>query len=512
MTPLHWACTEGHLAVIHFLVIHAARKYNVDLINSVDALNCTPLLIAAQYGHMEVCLYLIKKGANPAHVDSSKDTALHWGAYKGNIHIVQLLHYLAPDTLNIPDAYGQTPLHLAAMRGNYEVVEYLVVDCKIDPFLAKDGKDFTPYALAVSKNSTVITKFMEYNKHDKLNWETLTDVTFYSRFCSKLFSKSVGFRDPGGDVWPFYFDIAAMLMCSIAVPVKLVDFNATAVSVASGFTYNGVHVGIILLVISLVIMWISFLLTWLSNPGYITEEVDDHAYSKVLDIFTHDKKFDDLVCSTIEKEEASDAMALMQGSKIMPKFKLPPLCHSCKIQKWKRSKHCRTCRKCCREFDHHCPFVNNCVGALNYKYFIVYIVSMSIAQTIYAVLTIMYMSKVGWDTLLGISVIIVCVMMLMAWSMVSYHSDLLATNLTTNEHINSNRYENFKDPVTGKFRNPYDKKNVLKNCEARCFPVAAEEMDALRLELLMNREEIENESQTPDQNGVELSEIKIDEA
>ncbi|XP_065854570.1 probable protein S-acyltransferase 16 [Euphorbia lathyris] len=57
-------------------------------------------------------------------------------------------------------------------------------------------------------------------------------------------------------------------------------------------------------------------------------------------------------------------------------------CQKCSLFKPPRAHHCRVCRRCVLRMDHHCIWINNCVGHANYKVFFVFVV--------YAVISCIY--------------------------------------------------------------------------------------------------------------------------
>lgn len=53
-------------------------------------------------------------------------------------------------------------------------------------------------------------------------------------------------------------------------------------------------------------------------------------------------------------------------------------CDHCRAFVNKDSKHCRRCDRCTEGFDHHCKWVNNCIGKPNYRSFVIMINSVMI--------------------------------------------------------------------------------------------------------------------------------------
>lgn len=51
-------------------------------------------------------------------------------------------------------------------------------------------------------------------------------------------------------------------------------------------------------------------------------------------------------------------------------------CVDCHAIKFATTRHCRQCRVCVPEFDHHCVWLNTCIGAHNYRTFLALVVCM----------------------------------------------------------------------------------------------------------------------------------------
>ncbi|XP_029367742.1 palmitoyltransferase ZDHHC9 isoform X1 [Echeneis naucrates] len=157
-------------------------------------------------------------------------------------------------------------------------------------------------------------------------------------------------------------------------------------------------------------------------------------------------------------------------------------CYTCKIFRPPRASHCSICDNCVDRFDHHCPWVGNCVGKRNYRYFYLFTLSLSLL-TIYIftfdiVHVVMRSVNNGFlntlkETPGTVLEVLVCFFTL--WSVVGltgFHTYLISLNQTTNEDI--------KGSWSGKNRvqNPYSHKNIIKNCcEVLCGPTYPSVLD-----------------------------------
>uniref|UniRef100_A0A7N9DAI9 Palmitoyltransferase n=1 Tax=Macaca fascicularis TaxID=9541 RepID=A0A7N9DAI9_MACFA len=216
----------------------------------------------------------------------------------------------------------------------------------------------------------------------------------------------------------------------------------------------------------------TLLRTSFSDPGVIPRALPDEA-------------------AFIEMEIEATNGAVPQGQRPPPRIKNFQInnqivklkyCYTCKIFRPPRASHCSICDNCVERFDHHCPWVGNCVGKRNYRYFYLFILSLSLLTIYVFAFNIVYVAlkslKIGFletlkETPGTVLEVLICFFTL--WSVVGltgFHTFLVALNQTTNEDI--------KGSWTGKNRvqNPYSHGNIVKNCcEVLCGPLPPSVLD-----------------------------------
>lgn len=87
----------------------------------------------------------------------------------------------------------------------------------------------------------------------------------------------------------------------------------------------------------------------------------------------------------------------LEKSNIMRRINGSKFCHTCKIWKPLRTKHCRFCDSCVKQFDHHCPWVGTCVALRNYKWFVLFLTALTIYVLFIIVVGVISLLKLADD-------------------------------------------------------------------------------------------------------------------
>ena len=106
----HWQEVDQTL-----LSFEELAEYNADVCHC----GYTPLHLAARYGHQEVAILLIRKGAQLDDRDCTGATPIHVAACPNHANLIG-------GNINVKTSNGSTPLHSAAACGVVGIIEYLL--------------------------------------------------------------------------------------------------------------------------------------------------------------------------------------------------------------------------------------------------------------------------------------------------------------------------------------------------------------------------------------------------
>ncbi|GMH42148.1 hypothetical protein BSKO_10067 [Bryopsis sp. KO-2023] len=151
-------------------------------------------------------------------------------------------------------------------------------------------------------------------------------------------------------------------------------------------------------------------------------------------------------------------------------------CQKCDHYKPPRCHHCRVCKRCVLRMDHHCPWINNCIGHANYRAFLLFLGYVQ-AALLHNVILVVYHQRhiarvsAAHSTLTAaeqlatspvmvfveiLDILVSLMLMLCLASLFGWHIHLIVQNKTTIEYHEGVTAKTKASKIGKHWRHPYD--------------------------------------------------------
>ncbi|CAJ0962174.1 unnamed protein product, partial [Mesorhabditis belari] len=435
-TPLHWAARQGHIRMVALLVRRGADL----LVRDVEGF--TALHVAAQFGCTPVVAYLIAIGQSIDCSDVTRMTPLMWAAYKINqVDPLKLLLTLGADLERTDLTYSNTALHWAALQGNSTAINLLV----------KAGADLT---CTNRDNETALDIVLRRN--DIISMKILQREARRKGFISSTFRQRLAEHPITAPralcILPFfiYLIIATIAHLNVETPLKLMAVVAFALLLKMSLPkFASDYFNSILPVSVALSTKVTIILTWFFYLQAISSWYMQIAFTVIIFvvpfIFISLCYSDPGFIQPNYKERCASIIRIAEGHGSNNDV----FCPSCLIFRAPRSKHCARCDRCVKRFDHHCPWVSNCIARENHRTFLLYLILLVASTALYSFSVLIYFQQLCGNTIEEILecnqwivftlIIAVCVLVWTGAMLVLQFYQIML-NVTTNERLNIDRY------------------------------------------------------------------------
>eukprot|EP00472_Partenskyella_glossopodia_P014114 CAMPEP_0197530054 /NCGR_PEP_ID=MMETSP1318-20131121/30452_1 /TAXON_ID=552666 /ORGANISM="Partenskyella glossopodia, Strain RCC365" /LENGTH=609 /DNA_ID=CAMNT_0043085723 /DNA_START=98 /DNA_END=1927 /DNA_ORIENTATION=+ len=371
-TPLQWAARQGHLDIV-ILLYDAGGDLSIRSTEGLDA-----LMLACHCQKFALAMYLLSRGCSPNVQDNRGLTPLARVCrhHSYDLRMIRLLLTLgAAKSIDAKHTQtGNTALHWAILQsrspGTAKSI-FALLDAGAS-LTVKNKKGLTPLALAEEMKTGVDYILKSYINRKQVWMQGFIHPFIIAAGVFMLLSALGWFLGLIAITGMYYVAMSRMRYGGMMRrhggkhSMSLFPFGSASALIffiSASYLNCLVQMGsehVLKLIVAVVLIGstiFTFFKSATMDPGYMERITVT----------------DDISCEPAKADfiaKLSRRLALGSSLKV---------CATCIVEMPPRSKHDPMSDRCVQIFDHYCPFINNCVGQNNHKYFMGFLVSVILA-------------------------------------------------------------------------------------------------------------------------------------